>query len=78
MTATFEIGKTYSVRSVCDYDCIFRFEVIGRTAQTVKIRSNFGVKSRGIRIVDGAEQILPLGRYSMAPVLRADKPCAGA
>lgn len=75
MTATtFQVGRTYSTRSACDYDCIFSFEVIARTAKTVTIRSKaWGEQQRRIRHWDGVESIDPLGRYSMSPVLRADR-----
>lgn len=33
--AKFQIGKTYTARSFADYDCIFRFKVVKRTAQTI-------------------------------------------
>lgn len=31
----FKIGRTYEARSFADYDCIFRFKVVKRTAQTI-------------------------------------------
>lgn len=74
MTTTFEVGQTYSTRSICDYDCIFSFKVIARTAKQVTIESNtWGVKKRGIKIYDGVETCSPLGTYSMSPTIRADK-----
>lgn len=74
MTTTFEIGQTYSTRSLCDYDCIFTFKVIARTAKQVTLESNaWGVKKRGIKIYDGVETCSPLGTYSMSPTIRADK-----
>ena len=36
MTKTFEAGKTYYTRSVCDHDHIIRVKIVGRTAKTVK------------------------------------------
>ena len=74
MTTTFEVGKTYSTRSLCDYDCIFSFTVIARTAKQVTLESNaWGQQKRGIRIYDGIETCRPLGTYSMSPTIRADK-----
>ena len=70
----FEIGKTYSMRSACDHECIWTYTVIDRTAKTITITD--GKKTRKCRIskaseIFGAEVIYPLGQYSMAPVLRA-------
>lgn len=67
----FETGKTYATRSLCDYDCIYRFEIVGRTAKTVKVKYHDRVTSRKVHDRDGMETIYPLGSYSMAPVLRA-------
>lgn len=72
MKKQFEIGKTYAVRSLCDYDCVYRFEVVKRTEKTVSIRYFDKVLSRRIYIsYDGHEAINPLGSYSMSPVLTA-------
>ncbi len=73
-TATvFEVGRTYWTRSACDWDTVFSFYVIGRTKKTVIIKSHWGTKSRKIMVRDGVETIMPLGSYSMAPVLSADR-----
>lgn len=72
----FIVGKTYSVRSICDYDCVFKFEVLARTDKTVTIKKHGNVVRRKIRVSDGVEKIDPLGRYSMSPVLSADKVAA--
>ena len=74
----FEVGRTYSTRSICDYDCIFRFEVVGRTDKTVLIKYHGKVTRRKIRAIPNhslagilVETIDPLGVYSMSPVLDA-------
>jgi hypothetical protein len=68
----FEIGKTYHVRSICDWDCVFSFEVVKRTAQTVWLRDCSGkVRARRVREFDGSEACDPHGRYSMSPILTA-------
>lgn len=69
----FEEGKTYSCRSIADYDCIFSFTILSRTRQTVFIRGSMTEGRRKIRIRDGVEEIDPLGRYSMSPILSAEK-----
>lgn len=70
----FEVGNSYSVRSICDYDCIYSFEVVKRTNKTVWLRDSSGqIKSRRVRLdhYDNAECCDPHGRYSMSPVLVA-------
>ena len=73
----FEIGKQYSMRSVCDHNCVWTYEVVGRTDQTVKLRDIDSDKVQSCRISKkrselwGAEVVLPLGQYSMCPVLHA-------
>lgn len=71
---TFETGKTYQTRSICDYDCVFSYEVVSRTAKqlTLKVDGNKIVK-RGIFVRDGVEHCKPEGTYSMCPVIRADR-----
>jgi len=69
---TFQIGKTYATRSLCDYDCTFSFQVVRRTEKMITIRSHRGDVSRKVRLIDGVESIDPLGRFSMSPVLSAD------
>jgi hypothetical protein len=74
MNKTFEIGKTYSTRSACDYDCIYAWTVISRTAKQLTLESRHGeITKRGIQFLDGVESCFPSGRYSMAPVIRADR-----
>ncbi len=71
----FEIGKTYSMRSICDHNCIWTYTVVARTAKTITISD--GEKTFKCRVIQkaseyrGAETIYPLGQYSMAPSLTA-------
>lgn len=82
----FVVGQVYATRSVCDYDCIFRWYVVKRTDKSVWIRSvrsngdgsytpYGGVTRRAISRNYGgdAELIYPSGKYSMCPILTADK-----
>lgn len=72
MTQQFEVGKTYTCRSICDYDCIFSFEVTKRTTQNVWLKDSSGkIKRRKVRVTLGVETVDPHGRYSMSPVLRS-------
>lgn len=69
----FEVGKTYTCRSVYDYDCVFSFEVIARTEKRITIVDSFKRKKTvGVNNLDGVETAYPSGRYSMAPVIRAN------
>lgn len=71
----FEIGKTYSMRSICDHNCVWSYKVINRTACTISFYD--GKKTVCCRIVkrdsawNKAETVYPLGQYSMAPSLCA-------
>ena len=78
----FEVGKTYSMRSACDHDCVWSYIVISRTQKVVvlqQVRNGepFGEQAR-FRISEAiskhrsAESVRPLGTYSMAPILSAD------
>ena len=71
----FEIGKTYSMRSACDHNCIWTYTVTARTNQTVTISDGKEVKkcriSKKISEYRNAETIYPLGQYSMCPSLTA-------
>jgi hypothetical protein len=73
-TSTFQVGETYSTRSACDYDCVFEFAVIGRTAKFIQVEDRHGKVSRcKVRVWDGEESAYPMGQYSMAPVIRAGR-----
>ena len=78
----FEVGKRYQMRSACDHDCVWTYEVVARNIKTIYIQQ---IKSTGerckvqyFRVIKSlteyrqAESIRPLGNYSMAPVLSAD------
>lgn len=71
--ATFETGNTYSTRSMCDYETVFSFTVAKRTAKFITITNRFGETRRvGVSTdSNGNEYSLPLGTYSMCPIIRA-------
>jgi len=75
----FETGKTYTTRLIGDSNLRFDFEVLGRTAKTMVIgelcmgNAVRSVKRVKIRVDNNVETALPMGRYSMAPVIRADR-----
>lgn len=72
----FEAGKSYSMRSACDHECVWTYTVKSRTASTVTLIDEKGkeLKCRIIKALsemDGRETVKPLGSYSMNPLLRA-------
>lgn len=73
---TFEIGKSYTMRSIGDHDCIWTYTVIKRTSKTITISDGKETKTCRVNAqtseIRNAESIYPLGRYSMSPILSAD------
>ena len=73
----FEIGKTYSMSSPCDHNCIWTYTVVARTAQTITLSD--GKQTKKCRIhkmyseYNKVETVFPLGQYSMCPILTAEK-----
>jgi len=75
---SFIVGRVYTTRSICDSDCIYRMTVVARTAHTITV----DIEGRGRRTLrpriythgtQPCETVQPLGRYSMAPVMSADR-----
>lgn len=71
----FEIGKTYSTRSICDHNCVISFTVKARTACTITVDEDGELKrlkiSKKFSEYRGAETVYPWGQYSMAPIISA-------
>lgn len=75
----FEINGLYSMRSICNQECVWQYVVIARTAATVTLKSMEGKASKVIKCrinkkateYCGAETVYPLGQFSMAPALHA-------
>jgi hypothetical protein len=66
----FEEGKTYTNGNK---SC--KVEVLKRTTKTVTIITDQGKEGRRkIIFYNGKEQFFPFGKYSMAPVISADRP----
>jgi len=72
---TFEPGSIYFMQSPCDSECIWEYEVVSRTKKmvTLKDTKSGDTIERRIRTWDAVEYVRPLGSYSMAPNLYADK-----
>ena len=65
------------MRSACDHDCIWTYKVVSRTACTVTLKDEYGKKktcriSKNLSEYCKAECVLPLGSFSMNPILRAN------
>lgn len=71
----FETGKTYSMRSACDHECVWKYTVKARTAQTVTLVDEKGKEIKCRISLCGEEMVRPLGKYSMCPILRASRVC---
>jgi hypothetical protein len=66
----FQPNAIYSSRSIGDFNAIIIVCIAKRTEKTVT--DNYG-KRYGIKVCNGVEQIMPWGRYSMAPTISADR-----
>lgn len=72
----FEIGKTYGTTSIGNSDCKITLTVKSRTATTITAVDNHG-EVKKLRInkkfstYRNAETVLPLGNYSMCPMISA-------
>ena len=75
----FKVNNTYQCRSICNYDCVWIYKVIKRTAATITIKDMDTKEVKTCRINkkasewDNCETIYPTGHYSMCPVLTANK-----
>ena len=71
----FEIGKQYSMRSICDHNCVWTYTVTERTTATITITDGKEIKKCRINKkaseYKGTETVYPLGQYSMCPSLSA-------
>lgn len=81
----FKLNELYTAVSPCNNDARWIFKVTKRTAKTITIKGDFpdGRKEKSCRLyvrkvyslaeTKEIEYINPLGSYSMAPSLYADK-----
>ena len=73
-TKTFIAGRSYSTASACDHNAIFQYKVISRRLTTITIIKEGKEKRCKIYTDDhGVEYFLPEGKYSMCPVIRANR-----
>jgi len=72
----FEEGKKYYCTSVCDQNCRWEYIITKRTDKSVWIgKDRFKINES---YNNEYEYIYPLGKYSMAPVLQAERIVKGA
>lgn len=66
----FTAGQTYFGRFISDYDSTIEMTVVCRTQKTI-----FTAEGKRFRVkeCDGTEFVMPLGSYSMAPTISADR-----
>ena len=72
----FEAGKTYFMRAIGDHECVWKYTVTKRTASTVTLDNGketiLSKINKKVNEWNNTESVFPLGRYSMAPILRAE------
>lgn len=80
----FEVGQTYYGRFISNHSNVFVYRVVRRTEKSVWVQQlNRGTlepwgeverKALSTSYMDEHEQCYPMGRYSMCPILGADRP----
>lgn len=66
----FEVGTTYSTRSLCDHDCIISVTIAKRTPKTVTTTEGKTFRPYFSEHYN-AECIMPWGNHSMSPSINA-------
>ncbi len=69
-------GKTYQTRFINDHNSTLDVHVEARTEKTITANFDGDVKRLRVTQIDGIEVVYPLGKYSMAPILRANRSIA--
>lgn len=70
----FNVGQTYTTRSICDYDCVYSWKVVRTSKTSVWFTGSCvkGVQRRSVKTnLDGRQFLSPLGTYSMSPTIHA-------
>ena len=75
MIKKFEVGQTYKTRFTNDSNFTLTFTVIKRTKKFITIvdDSTGEIKRVGVIILEGKEWAYPMGKYSMAPMINAER-----
>ena len=74
----FEQGKTYYTRSICNSDCVFAYTIKTRTEKSAVLIDYFGGEIRRKIKNDNGVEFIEIEKYSMAPVIHANKEYKGA
>ena len=71
----FKAGTTYKSRFISDADSTFEVRVIKVTAKTVTFAHPHTGEPTRAKVMnhDGVDFFFPMGRYSMAPVIKASR-----
>ena len=73
--SVFVVGASYSCRSACDHNCTWTFKVTARTNKSVTRTGDFPdaekTQTKRIKADEYGENVFPMGKYSMAPLLRS-------
>ena len=73
-STTFEVGKTYTGRSICNCDSVYQMTVLRRTAKTITVSVDGGSpKTLRPYLYRAIETVRPNGNYSMALSIAADR-----
>ena len=77
MSASFQVGTSYSTTSACDSECVFTWTVTARNGQMLTLENKRGELSRRkVTAAPGGEFCFPSGKFSMAPMIQAQYPDA--
>lgn len=72
MTHTFQIAQTYTTSLIGDQSIKVSALIIRRSESTVTIKFDGKVKTCKLHIYDNCEGFYPEGKYSFAPIIRAN------
>ena len=64
-------GTTLLARSIGDYNCVFKAEVLERKGQFVTVKAMNNIKRVKVFVMDGVECVYAFGKHSMAPLFKA-------
>lgn len=70
----FEVGKTYTAKSITDSNCLFTIEVVKRTAKTITVIEDGKQRTFKVKFDedDNCEYVKD-GSYSLAPTYKANR-----
>ena len=70
----FKVGETYATRSNCDWDCIFECTIVKTSKSSVWFTGSCtsGSKRRAVKDWGDESYFMPLGSYSMAPMIKSN------